>query len=65
MEIPSHHEYGISHKGDLWNQVHREGMTKEEARVWMEEWLEMGGKPDAYRIVRRPIGTWKTVKEGS
>jgi hypothetical protein len=52
-----HFEYGVLHVAT--EEVHRHSMTVEEAVQWLAEWEEMGGKPDAFSIIRREIGAWE------
>lgn len=51
------YEYGI------WNvkfkEIHRIGLTQEEAVKWVDEWLEDGGLGSAFTIVRRPTPEWE------
>lgn len=44
--------------------VHRTGMTRDGVKRWMREWIEMGGRPDAFKIIRRRIGLWEEVSHG-
>lgn len=55
------YEYGIfvSREGEL----HRGPMTEQAAHEWIEEWLDDGGKPDVFFIMRREVGNW-TVPKG-
>ncbi len=51
-------EYGIARPGEI-DDPHRDSMTAEEAETWLAEWVEMGGNPDTFTIVRRPVGEWE------
>ena len=40
---------------------HRDGMTEQEARSWIEQ-AEAGGiKPGSFTLIRRPIAQWERV----
>lgn len=52
-------EYGVRHLDS--GRVHRSGMSEDEAREWVAEWIEMDGKPDAFAVIRRPIGEWQAA----
>lgn len=55
-------EYGIHRrKATAEDGPWREGMTREEAETWLDEWVEMGGNPDTFEIIRRERGPWKVV----
>lgn len=61
------YEYGIVHvASDINNNkvvsVHRSGLMKYEAERWLAEFLEDGGKPDSFKIVKRPIGEWEIIE---
>ena len=51
-------EYGV-----LFERVqdgpHRDGMTREEARDWIAEWIDMGGKASAVSLIRRWHEPWE------
>lgn len=50
------HTKNIKPEGELWLA----NMTKEDAERWVWEWInEDGGRPDAFSVVRRPIGDWE------
>lgn len=61
------YEYGIIYKSDedslksKYPEIHRFGYTKEEAENWISEWIEMGGKSNTYKIIRRPVCQWEVV----
>lgn len=56
-------EYGIAHRNDvLEEQVHRTGMTKEEAEQWIAEWEQDGGVKGAFYVIEREISPWKSSK---
>ena len=42
---------------------HREHMTEEEARRWLQEWVDDDGKPGVFVMIRRPIGSWEVVPD--
>lgn len=55
------YEYGI------WNvrhnEIHRKGFTEKEAHDWLDEWCEMDGNEEVFRLCRRPVVTeWEIVK---
>lgn len=56
------YEYGI-----FWKQIeanpHRDGLTEEEAREWVESWLDDGGAEDTFIIVKRALGPWEVVDD--
>ncbi len=58
FEFPPRFEYGIAFERAL-DAPHRVNMTAVEAEEWVAEWVEMGGKPEAVSIIRRPIGQWE------
>lgn len=45
------------------NEPHREHLTEQAAHEWIQEWLDDGGKPGIFHIMRRKIGEWE-VPEG-
>jgi len=49
-------EYGIAMVRN--HSVHRTGMSKDEAETWIEEWVEMSGKPNVFRIIFRDVPAW-------
>ncbi len=59
------YEYGIVHRSTVsWgdfddNDLHRSGMYGAEAKRWITEWIEDGGDPEAWLIVRRWVGNWE------
>ena len=57
------YEYGI--KVTRPGNVHREGMTREEAMEWVEGWEEDGGKSGLFIVIRRAIGSWEEYKSGA
>lgn len=54
------YEYGIVFEG-VYDAPHRFGMTEEEARAWVAEWIEDGAKPSAVAVIRRAVGKWERV----
>lgn len=60
------YEYGVAHNSEISkgvvNEVHRWGMTYEEAVVWVTEWIAMGGNEDSFQIIKRAIGDWEVVE---
>lgn len=56
------YEYGVRYTGDPadW-RPHRDGLTEDEARLWIAE-IEAEGYPKGkFVIVRREIGAWERV----
>jgi hypothetical protein len=53
-------EYGIAfaHSPHI---VHRGPMTLEEARLWVDEWIDMGAKPEAIVIIERDVSSWRRL----
>jgi hypothetical protein len=53
--------YGIRNRRD--GEIHRDNMTAEQARDFMdpEDWAPVD-PTRLYEIVRRPLGDWETVK---
>lgn len=47
-------EWGIVHRLSP-DDLHRGPMTEEQARDWVREWVEDGGVPEAFLIVRRAV----------
>ncbi len=41
------------------NEVHRDQMTEEQAREWVREFEDEGGKAGAFLVIRRPVGDWE------
>jgi hypothetical protein len=56
------YEYGIAFYQQLVDP-HRTGFTKEEAEDWVRAWIEDGGRPGAFRVIRRPVGDWEIYEE--
>lgn len=58
MTLPNeaHIEYGVAMIRD--HSVHRAGMTKAEAETWLQEWIEMNGKPGVFRVISREVSAW-------
>ena len=65
------YEYGIGHymydlnSDNPEHGPHRLGMTLEEAQTWLDEWKEMGGRVEAFYLVRRPRGPWERFSSDS
>ena len=57
------YEYGIGGRVAGGFVVHRENMSKDRAYKWFDEWIEMGGNPNMFYIIRRPIGEWEIYRE--
>jgi hypothetical protein len=53
-------EYGIALRDDM-TDLHRSGMTDDEAQDWMRDWVQMSGRPWPFKIARRPLGEWEVV----
>lgn len=53
------YEYGIWSNRD--NVLHRDGMSEPGADDWVDEWLDNGGKPGVFRVVRRAVGPWENA----
>lgn len=53
-------EYGIARNtSEFKNEdMHRTGMTKDEAEEWMQDWLSGRGSPTEYCIVSREVSAW-------
>ena len=51
------YEYGIGWR----DEIHRTGMTEDEAAEWVAEWNEDGGRPGVFHVIRRVLGPWETV----
>lgn len=49
-------EYGIGHIGS--GLIHRGGMTKEQALLWMDLARWEGKDPSRFQVVSRPVGMW-------
>lgn len=62
----SNYEYGIWLNGTDTSDLHRTGMTKDEAETWLREWEEMApdAKPHLFSICRRPMGEWEVDVDG-
>jgi len=60
--LRTRYRYGIVFSSDAPDDLHRGPMTYDEAQEWMNGWYEIcdneGGKRDAFRIVRQPVGEW-------
>lgn len=56
MSDGAHTEYGIAMIRA--HSVHRTGMTKAAAETWLQEWLDMNGKPGVFRIISREVSAW-------
>ena len=54
-------EYGIRCSTD--GKVHRNGMTLEEAKQWLDGWLVDGGREGAFSLIRRSISKWEPVMQ--
>lgn len=57
---PVEYEWGVV-RSSREDELHRGPMTEAEARKWIEECIEMGFKPDMFRLVKRPIVLWEIV----
>ncbi|QEM41530.1 hypothetical protein SEA_FORZA_60 [Gordonia phage Forza] len=44
-------------QGYLWLA----GMSRKQAERWIDEWINDGGRPGAFSVVRRPRGAWTRV----
>jgi len=57
------YEYGIDYAQDALKykggSIHRGPMSREDAILWIAEWLEMGGKPGIFKMIRRPVYDWE------
>lgn len=51
------YDYGIWHNRE--DYLHRGPMTASEARIWIDDWLDDGGRSGIWSIVRRPVGEWE------
>lgn len=40
---------------------HRTGMSLVEAVEWMDTWLEDGGRPDVFSMIRREVAPWQQI----
>jgi hypothetical protein len=54
------YEWGIAHESDdlLSADVHRTGMTEEQARAWIKSWEDDGGRGEAFVLIKRPTSPW-------
>ena len=53
-------EYGIMKTRDE-SEPHRLGMSAVQARSWMTEWVQMGGREEAFYIIQRTVTPWIKV----
>lgn len=51
-------EYGIAKQTFKGEEIHIDGMTKEEAEGWISEWLAYQGASNIYYIVSREVSDW-------
>lgn len=49
-------------RGGEIHTAHRTGMTYEDAKTWIREWEEDGGRKGACVVISRPVGKWKIVE---
>jgi hypothetical protein len=62
----SEYEYGIGcvhYSFQTTDAVHRFGLTKEDAIQWLKEWVDDGGNPSTFFIIRRPVTKWEVLNE--
>ena len=52
-------EYGVIHNAR--GEIHRDGMTLEEAEKWVKEWVELGGKEGVFSVAVRSHSPWRKV----
>lgn len=57
------YEYGIIFKSSTlgYEEIHCLD-TQDEAEQWVREWIEDGGRKDAFKIVRRLISDWEVFE---
>lgn len=53
-------EWGVMLEHDQ-REPHRSGMTELEARSWIREFEEDGGRVGAFYAIKREIGEWEAV----
>ena len=61
------YEYGIWFHGTETSDLHRSGMSEEEAIEWLREWNEEvapEARPNIFSICRRPRGEWEVEVDG-
>lgn len=61
FDAPGEYEYGIVYES-AQDAPHRSGMTAEEARRWLAEWVDMGGKAGTVSMIRRWKEPWERVR---
>lgn len=62
MSESTNYEYAIVYR--LFpDDIHRGPFNKTEAERWVQEWLDDGGHPEAFTIVRRLVGSWDPVPD--
>ena len=61
-EAQNETEWGIVHHLSP-DVLHRGPMTEDEARTWVREWIEDGGNPRSFVVVRRAVYStpWEAV----
>lgn len=57
-------EYGIARNTNNFKNedMHRTGMTKDEAEEWMYDWLRDRGSPTEFYIVCREVSEWDSTE---
>ena len=51
------YEYAVFRR--VSGATHRGPMTEQDAHEWIAEWIDWGGKPDVFYVMRRKISPWE------
>lgn len=60
------YEYGIEWVDEDMRDPdgpHREYDSRWKALSFLGSWLEDGGKPGVFKVIRRPVGEWEEVED--
>jgi hypothetical protein len=53
------YEWGV--RCEHYAEIHKGPVSEQEARDWIQERIDEGGREGSFILVRRPVGTWEKV----
>lgn len=59
IALTSENRSACDGRGGEIHTAHRTGMSKEDAKKWIQEWEEGGGRKGSCVVISRPVGKWK------